>query len=348
MEEKQDDKEKDNRGKGQVESRRRQPDENEEKEIDHHDRQKQQGPDERASEGEVSDEREPDEAKEGGEETEKGEEIEGAAGEAAEADETLRSSEAGKEVNDAEVEVDAVEENQVDKENHNSGREQKEESRTRVRQDEKEKENDHLDGQKQQEGERANEGSIGFGASEEIKAVSEPERETGRPSEDKDQGRSGESETLRGDEAGKGVEMGGAGEASRNPSLSRHTKARRLTCFGPLFKRFSPQAPLHGLSPARLETDPIWDFLPKDSGLSSQDLEKAERRHSRSLSQPERTKGKSKPKEGGEETERDKENSRKEGEELGGVGEGEVQGGHGEQDDRGREQVESMSKKDES
>ena len=101
-------------------------------------------------------------------------------------------------------------------------------------------------------------------------------------------GAAGENETLRVAEAGKRAEGGGVEqEASRHPSLSRHTKARRLTCFGPLFKRFSTQAPLHGLSPARLDIDPLWDFLPKDSGLSPQDLEKAERRHSRSLSQPE-------------------------------------------------------------
>ena len=115
------------------------------------------------------------------------------------------------------------------------------------------------------------------------------------------------------------------GDSSRHPSLSRHTKARRLTCFGPLFKRFSTQAPLHGLSPARLETDPLWDFLPKDSGLSAQDLERAERRRSRSLSQPDkRTKGKGHPKEGGGsrqgEVERDEENSRKGREEVGGDG----------------------------
>ena len=107
---------------------------------------------------------------------------------------------------------------------------------------------------------------------------------------------------------------------------------------------------MHGLSPARLEIDPLWDFLPKDSGLSSQDLQKAERRHSRSLSQPEHTKGKNQPKEGGGnrrgEVEKEEENSRKEGEELDGVGEG--QGGHVEQegnDDR-REQVEPMPKQE--
>ena len=138
-----------------------------------------------------------------------------------------------------------------------------------------------------------------------------------------DRGGEGKEDSDGGEgEGGKrgvvGAQKGG-GDVSRHPSLSRHTRARRLTCFGPLFKRFSTQAPLHGLSPARLETDPLWDFLPKDSGLSSQDLERAERRHSRSLSQGGGIRRK--------EVDREEEKSRKEGEELGGVGEGEGQGG---------------------
>ena len=142
-----DDKEKYNR---EMESRtRRRPDENDEKENDHHGRQ-QGVTDERANEGpsvdEVSDEKgkgRPDEGKEGGEETEKGEETEGAAGEAAGVHQTLRRSKAprGEDVN-GDVEGDAVEEIQDDKRNGNREREQeksrpKEESRTRSRQNDK-------------------------------------------------------------------------------------------------------------------------------------------------------------------------------------------------------------------